>query len=165
MLSQKDMIRFDKYVDTEGECYLWTGAVTGSGYGLFSIQGIAFSAHRIAYEVYHGPISSGVHILHTCNNKLCVRDEHLYAGTEQDNSRDRVSTGNHGTQKLSVGQVQLIKSLLLRKLVSQKILVQLFGISNQTVSSIHTKATWAWVDPLDISEEDLLSELKTLLSR
>ena len=45
-------------------------------------------AHRYAWELVNGPIQLGLFVLHTCDNRLCVRRDHLYLGTNDDNTED-----------------------------------------------------------------------------
>jgi hypothetical protein len=51
------------------------------------------SVHRYSYELHKGPISEGLHVLHECDNKLCINPDHLRAGTHAENIRDAVARG------------------------------------------------------------------------
>jgi hypothetical protein len=94
-----------KVEKTEG-CWLWTGAKRHKGYGAFVyardgevVQG---RAHRYSYEVHVGPIPPGVFVLHRCDTPACVRPDHLFLGTNQDNVTDMMKKGRHvsgGTYK------------------------------------------------------------------
>jgi hypothetical protein len=73
----------------ENACWLWTGAASGNGYGEFHDRGHTLCAHRVAWELANGPIPAGMVIRHKCDNKLCVRPDHLEVGTQADNQRDK----------------------------------------------------------------------------
>ena len=68
-------------------CWTWTGS-TKRGYGRFQVAGRQTGAHRFSYELHNGPIPDGLMVCHRCNNRGCVRPEHLYAGTAKDNWND-----------------------------------------------------------------------------
>jgi hypothetical protein len=81
-------------VDERTGCHLWTGYRDPVGYGRIYIEGAKRIAHRIAWEVAHGPIPEGMIVMHAvCDNPPCCNPEHLKLGTHADNARDRVKKG------------------------------------------------------------------------
>lgn len=81
-------------------CWAWLGYVDANGYGLMKYQGPFVRAHRLAYELAIGPIPPGPHshVLHHCDNRSCVRPDHLFLGDDLANARDREMKGRgaHG---------------------------------------------------------------------
>lgn len=87
---------------TETGCREWQGSRNRvSGYGAKCWRGINVTAHRVAYELTHGPIPVGLNsqILHHCDNPPCCEPSHLYLGTCADNMRDRDMRGRNGKGK------------------------------------------------------------------
>lgn len=123
--------RFWKMVQLGGECWLWTGALTSTGYGDFHVgKGSAHVfAHRFSYEMYNGPVGDGLVVMHTCDIPRCVRPEHLRVGTVADNQRDMAVKGRSGMLKLTDDQVRELRSLALRGGSTVSGLAKLFGIS------------------------------------
>jgi hypothetical protein len=65
-------------VDAFGDCHLWTGSTTPSGYGRFLLRGVQHNVHRAAWLLFVGPIPEGYEIDHELHcNLLCVRLDHL----------------------------------------------------------------------------------------
>lgn len=83
--------RFWDSVDRSGECWIWKGSTNRLGYGWFWWNGKNQRAHRVAWELTHGPISDDLFVLHDCDTPECVNPAHLYLGTQADNMRDKVS--------------------------------------------------------------------------
>ena len=70
--------RFEKFVDRRGEHHVWTGAKRpGLGTGRMRIDGKEVPAHRIAWELAHGPLGDGGRVLPCPDEPACVRLEHL----------------------------------------------------------------------------------------
>lgn len=90
---------YDRYwakVKMGNGCWLWTGAVSGRGYGKLGIDGRDIGAHRLAWELAYGPIPAGLFVLHTCDVRRCVNHAHLFLGTAADNTRDMFEKGRQG---------------------------------------------------------------------
>lgn len=87
----------------ETPCLLWPGALTPAGYGTTHIgergARIKVYVHRLTWEAAHGPIPSGLQIMHRCDNPPCYRLDHLRAGTQVDNLRDMFEKGRASTGK------------------------------------------------------------------
>lgn len=79
--------RFWANVDKSDDCWLWEGGVvTAAGYGQTWWDGRPQPAHRVAYELLYGPVPDGCQLHHHCENKNCVRPEHLLAVTARQHS-------------------------------------------------------------------------------
>jgi hypothetical protein len=81
-------------------CWLWTGSSNGNGYGVMRINNKQQGAHRVAFELFVGPIPPGLMICHKCDNPPCVNPHHLFAGTALDNNRDMFAKGRARTNTL-----------------------------------------------------------------
>lgn len=74
-------------------CRMFFGAGTPAGYGVLHYQGRQQYAHRVAYELQHGPIPAGALVLHECDNPACINTSHLFLGTSKDNTQDMLRKG------------------------------------------------------------------------
>jgi hypothetical protein len=79
----------------QDDCIVWTGSATRKGHGQVWLKGKMLRTHRIAYEIWRGPILNDLHVLHTCDVPNCINPEHLFLGTNADNVADMVAKGRH----------------------------------------------------------------------
>lgn len=84
---------------SKDECWNYLGLLDSAGYGRFTVNGKAEGAHRISYELTHGYVPDGMHVLHKCDNPTCVNPNHLFAGTALDNMQDKCRKGRHHNNK------------------------------------------------------------------
>lgn len=77
---------------SDDECWRWNGA-TIAGYGKFASE-VGCYAHRFAYWYFKDrPLTEGMFVMHTCDNRWCVNPFHLVEGSHQDNMNDMVAKG------------------------------------------------------------------------
>lgn len=101
------------------ECWIFTGSDIGNtGYGRLRINGKRILVHRLSYSLYVGDPGS-LHVLHKCDVPLCINPDHLFAGTQADNMRDKSNKNrcadrhneNHPLCRLSDEQIAHIRNL------------------------------------------------------
>lgn len=131
-------------------CWLWDKP-NAVGYGVVCFQGKQRTAHRVSWYLHTGEWAAE-YVCHKCNNKLCVRPDHLYAGTPKQNTRDCINSGlfrpgvskgeNNGSSKLSYSEVSDILKRYSPKIVTRKQLAQEYGIHKSIVDRIIAGTAW-----------------------
>lgn len=147
-----------------GECLVWTGAINVQRYGIITVRRKHWRTHRLAWTLKHGPIPDGFDVLHTCDNPPCMRDEHLFLGTQLDNARDMVTKQRHAhgerhgnrthperrprgercwNARLTEADVLAIRIAYAAGDVSQTTLARQYGVGCCTISRIVRGHKWA----------------------
>ena len=85
--------RFMQYVEPVSECgcWLWVGHAVETDIGprgRFHFEGRNQWAPRVAMALFKKPLLPSELACHTCDVSLCVRPDHLFAGSHQDNIDD-----------------------------------------------------------------------------
>ena len=127
-------------------CWLWAGAAWPSGYGKVKVRQSTMLAHRRSYELHHGGIPKGAIICHRCDTPRCVNPEHLYAGTDADNSRDKMARGR---DRKAIGEANVNAKLTETDVLAMrasseptKVLACQYGMDHSSVWAARAGRTW-----------------------
>lgn len=139
-------------------CWRWTAYIMPTtGYGQIRWSGVAQYAHRVAYKIFIGEIPADrPYICHHCDNRWCVRPEHLFAGTNAENMADMRHKGrsamgakngsrthpermrrgdSHHFSQLTEEQRREVKRLL-DSGVEQMVVARMFGVARGPIRNI-----------------------------
>lgn len=156
-LTEKQIERFQSYVDRQGEdeCWNWKASRSKHGYGQFVPRaGINLRSHRVAYYLGHGVEPAELKVCHKCNNRACCNPSHLFLGTQQDNLADARAKGRmkdtmpknkgecNGRAKLTAEKVRTIRGAT--GTVTE--LSHTFGVSRMTISKVRRRELWPHVN-------------------
>ena len=134
--------RFWAKVSRGESCWEWTASTFKSGYGKINGGKRTLYAHRVSWEIHNGTVPDGLFVCHHCDNRKCVRPDHLFLGTAADNSLDAASKGRLGI-KLTQRAANMI-----RKLSSDgartRCLASAFGVSATTIRVVRRGETWKY---------------------
>lgn len=137
-----------------GPCWIWTASLT-HGYGqLQSRDGTCRRSHRLSWEWTNGPIPDGMCVMHKCDERRCVRPDHLEVGSVGDNNRDMARKGRarspalrgeaHGQSVLTENDIRAIR--VLRALgVDLPWIASMFETPASHVWAIDRRRSWAHV--------------------
>ena len=146
--------RFVLKVRKTESCWIWVGSINGC-YGQIGAGGRKsklVTVHRVSWILHFGPILDGLCVLHDCpdgDNSLCVRPDHLWLGTNADNSADK--SGKHRStygeraswHKLTWNDVKAIRlsNLKLRELAT------IYGTSISAIAQVKNGINWSHDGP------------------
>lgn len=123
-------------------CWLWTAAISDTGYGSFRLANSTQNAHRLAYSITHGAPGSRECVLHRCDVRSCVRPSHLFLGTHQDNMRDCAEKLRFRNGKLTPGKALEVLAMI-RGGARNRDVAREFGLDESFVSRIRSGQRWA----------------------
>lgn len=146
LLSTKDIERFESKIVKTDDCYAWTAHCIKGGYGIISIQRNIYLAHRIAYYIKDKNFDQTLHVLHKCDNPSCVKFDHLFLGSHEDNMKDMSSKGrarsvpkvgkHNGMAKFNFDTISNIRSDFKSDNYSRWDLVRKYNISKSHLDAV-----------------------------
>jgi hypothetical protein len=149
--------RFWSKVSRGPECWEWQGSLTPAGYGQFWVERELIHAHRAGWVLQRGPIPDGLCVLHHCDNRRCVRGDHLFVGSKGDNARDMAAKGRATFQvspektqgerhrhKVTEDDVREMRRLHATGAGSYRQIAKQFGISMMQVRVIVKRRYGGW---------------------
>jgi len=155
MIAHKERFEEKYCPEPNTGCWLWTACVDSHGYGMFWLNGKLVLSHRVAYELYKGPIPDApecslhdtMSVCHTCDNPLCVNPAHLFLGTHQDNMKDMYDKDKqpkgeeHGNAKLTEAEALEIYHAE----GTQTEIAKEYGVAQTTIGRIKNKQQWGHI--------------------
>lgn len=137
--------------DPDTGCWLWQRSCNQYGYGYMHSAKKRYSTHRVAYELYIGPIPEKMLVCHTCDTPNCVNPDHLFLGTpfvnQQDmKSKKRSTIGvTNPMAKLNEDDIRAIRKACTEYGLMQKDVAVVWGVSKSSVANIMAGKTWSHV--------------------
>lgn len=125
-------------------CWAWTRKVMYRGYGIFTIRGRRFFAHRIAWELTNGPIPEGMVVMHLCDNPPCVNPAHLSIGTHRENAADKITKGRQRPGRLAKLTPEAVREIRVKLAAgaTRAALGREYSISATTITKIALGRHW-----------------------
>jgi hypothetical protein len=142
---------YKKIIKKEG-CWDWSVGRTGSGYGVIYLGRNQKLIHRVSWLIHHGEIPKELWVLHKCDNPICSNPDHLYLGTPQQNTNDKIARGrlnlkygeDRSHSKLKNYQAKEIKEKLLKG-IHEKELSKEYSVHVNTIRDIKMGRRWQFL--------------------
>ena len=153
MRCPKERVLASVNVSCDG-CWVWQKAAT-KGYGVITWKCTWWQAHRFSYWAFSGTHPKKMHVLHSCDNPMCVNPGHLRLGTNAENMSEKVAKGRHsrgessGNALLREQEVSAIRKMYRRPVGTKRglglFLARWFSVSHSLVTEIKQGRAWRHV--------------------
>lgn len=138
---ENNVKRFWKRVKKTNNCWIWQGHLKNKYGGIF-FDGKEQTTHRFSWILHFGDIPEKMDVCHKCDNKRCVRPDHLFLGTRSENNIDMMLKGRSKNAKLTIEDVKEIRKLYAKGLKNYTEIGRRYGVADYAISSIIKKRQW-----------------------
>lgn len=134
-------------------CWEWQGNLGAQEYGRLRVGSdrAHFRAHRVAYFIAFQNDPGEMLVCHKCDNPKCCNPAHLFLGTAQDNSDDKVAKGRwrgpeaggekNGNSKMSEAQARLVFEGIMEGKSNKQIASEV-SVGHAMVSRMRNGRSW-----------------------
>ena len=138
-----------------GDCLEATKSLNSKGYAQATIFKKHYYLHRLVLTNKLGRDIKPDHCAcHSCDNRKCLNPNHLWEGTNDDNSKDMLNKGRHktkpltgssnGSSKLQESDIAEIKELCSIGFTRRQVASR-YGVSYVSINNIVNGKTWSHV--------------------
>ena len=141
---------------TPSGCIEWTRCRTESGYGLLTMGGANYYAHRSMWVALKGDLKEGDFVCHKCDNRACINIDHLFLGDAKINYADmylkgRKGAGPKGSKQhnatLIVEEVQFILEGISIGMTDKE-MAKILCVSTSCVNCVRRGSSWNHITKL-----------------
>ena len=142
---------WSKIVFGMSDCWFWRAATDDAGYGWLQNK----RAHRVSWELHHGPIPHEMKVLHRCDVRNCVNPEHLFLGTQADNVADMKAKGrgrnvpqygeSNPMHALTTSDVLSIRADFAEGRATIRELAKRYGVAVMTIHRVIRRQSWTTI--------------------
>lgn len=153
-------------VERIGDCLIWTGICSTTGYPKCHYKGNKDAlVRRIVYRLACGELPDDAFVITRCNNRRCVRHSHLQRATKEEidlRRRNHLPVGEahpsrvhpenvrrgeqHHKAKITEDDVRIIRRMYDTDGVPTNKIAEMFGLHHSTAWKIACRKSWKHVD-------------------
>lgn len=137
-------------------CWEYMGYRDKDGYGIVMRGRRQLRAHRFIFSMLKGDPGE-LHVCHHCDNPSCVNPSHLFAGSDRDNTRDKVAKGRQTSgerqhkSKFSWEKIRQIRERYAAGGISQCALARELGVTQYCIWAIVRRINWSKEETINVA--------------